>query len=161
MPTFISSNTHTHARMRARGRGCILCKFPWSALIPVNQNNLSIVPLQSLRFCWNLMSRKSSNYFVLLFCFVLFLDRVSRVALAVWNSLCRPGWPQIQKSTYLCLPSAGIEDMHHHRQAKLIVSYSLVIFIIYTYMCICIYLWIYNETSWRLNQFLFLLCSRL
>jgi hypothetical protein len=26
-----------------------------------------------------------------------------------WNSLCRPGWPQTQKSTCLCLPSAGIK----------------------------------------------------
>jgi hypothetical protein len=35
------------------------------------------------------------------------------VALAVLE-LCRPGWPQTQKSTYLCLPSAGIKGMRHH-----------------------------------------------
>jgi hypothetical protein len=34
-----------------------------------------------------------------------------------WNSLCRPGWPQTQKSTCLCLPSAGIKGVHHHRLA--------------------------------------------
>jgi hypothetical protein len=26
-----------------------------------------------------------------------------------WNLLCRPGWPQTQKSTCLCLLSAGIK----------------------------------------------------
>jgi hypothetical protein len=29
-----------------------------------------------------------------------------------WNSLCRPGWSQTQKSTCLCLPSAGIKGHH-------------------------------------------------
>ena len=33
-----------------------------------------------------------------------------------WNSLCRPGWPQTQKSTCHCLPSAGIKRVHHHAQ---------------------------------------------
>ncbi|GAB1289121.1 Heterochromatin protein 1-binding protein 3 [Apodemus speciosus] len=28
-----------------------------------------------------------------------------------WNSLCRPGWPQAQKSTCLCRPSAGIKGL--------------------------------------------------
>jgi hypothetical protein len=36
------------------------------------------------------------------------------VALAVLNSLCRPGWPRTQKSTCLCLPSAGIKGVCHH-----------------------------------------------
>ena len=31
-----------------------------------------------------------------------------------WNSLCRPGWPRTQKTTCLCLPSAGITGMRHH-----------------------------------------------
>ena len=31
-----------------------------------------------------------------------------------WNSLCRPGWPQIQQSTCLCLPSAGIKGLCYH-----------------------------------------------
>jgi hypothetical protein len=35
-----------------------------------------------------------------------------------WNSLCRPGWPQTQKSTCLCLPSAGIKGVHHHAQLQ-------------------------------------------
>jgi hypothetical protein len=36
-----------------------------------------------------------------------------------WNSLCRPGWPQTQKSACLCLPSAGIKGVHHHCPAAL------------------------------------------
>jgi hypothetical protein len=39
-----------------------------------------------------------------------------------WNSLCRPGWPRTQKSSFLCLPSAGIKGMHHH--ARLCVLFS-------------------------------------
>jgi hypothetical protein len=35
-----------------------------------------------------------------------------------WNSLCRPGWPRTQRSTCLCLPSAGITGMRHHCPAK-------------------------------------------
>jgi hypothetical protein len=31
-----------------------------------------------------------------------------------WNSLCRPGWPRTQKSTCLCLLSAGIKGVCHH-----------------------------------------------
>jgi hypothetical protein len=35
-----------------------------------------------------------------------------------WNSLCRPGWHQTQKSACLCLPSAGIKGVHHHCPAR-------------------------------------------
>jgi hypothetical protein len=34
-----------------------------------------------------------------------------------WNSLCRPGWPRTQRSACLCLPSAGIKGVRHHRPA--------------------------------------------
>ena len=36
-----------------------------------------------------------------------------------WNSLCRPGWPQTQKSACLCLPSARIKGVCHHCPAVL------------------------------------------
>jgi hypothetical protein len=36
-----------------------------------------------------------------------------------WNSLCRPGWPRTQKSACLCLPSAGIKGVRHHRPENL------------------------------------------
>jgi hypothetical protein len=36
-----------------------------------------------------------------------------------WNSLCRPGWPRTQKSTCLCLPSAGIKGVRHHARLNL------------------------------------------
>ncbi|GAB1296880.1 RAD52 motif-containing protein 1 [Apodemus speciosus] len=35
------------------------------------------------------------------------------------TSLCRPGWPRTQKSTCLCLPSAGITGLHHHARPTL------------------------------------------
>lgn len=38
-----------------------------------------------------------------------------------WNSLCKQGWPQIQESTCLCLPSARIkllatESLNNHNK---------------------------------------------
>jgi hypothetical protein len=56
-------------------------------------------------------------FFVFVFVFCFFRDRVSLCRLRTvlsWNSLCRPGWPRIQKSACLCLPSAGIKGVHHH-----------------------------------------------
>lgn len=58
------------------------------------------------------------------------------VALAILDSLCRPGCPQTQRSAYLCFPSAGIEGMHHY--ACLILSFKIV----YVYVC----LWSPEET---------------
>jgi hypothetical protein len=54
-------------------------------------------------------------------CFFVFLFFFSEtgflcITLALsWNSLCRPGWPRTQKSACLCLLSAGIKGVHHHR----------------------------------------------
>jgi hypothetical protein len=45
-----------------------------------------------------------------------------------WNSLCKPGWPQTQKSTCLCLPSAGIKGVRHHCSAQNILSNTFPIF---------------------------------
>jgi hypothetical protein len=58
-------------------------------------------------------------------CLVLFCFCFSRQGFSVqpwlsWNSLCRPGWPQTQKSAFLCLPSAGIKGMCHHAQLNLL-----------------------------------------
>jgi hypothetical protein len=38
-------------------------------------------------------------------------------------SLCRPGWPQTQRSACLCLPSAGIKNLmgHYHRASTRIL----------------------------------------
>ena len=88
---------------------------------------------------WRVMSSKPSSptqfktslsyirpvldLFVCLFCFVcLFVCLFvcfSRQGFSVqpwmsWNSLCRPGWLQTQKSTCLCLPSAVFKGMRHH-----------------------------------------------
>jgi hypothetical protein len=40
-----------------------------------------------------------------------------------WNSLCRLGWPQTQKSACLCLQSAGIKGMRHHARLLLPSKY--------------------------------------
>ena len=75
------------------------------------------------------------GYYTALFCFVLFCfccfffvfcflgffwgegfeTWFLCISLAVpWNSLCRPGCPQTQKSACFCLPNAGIKGVHHH-----------------------------------------------
>ena len=53
-------------------------------------------------------------FFFLFLSFFFFKTGFLCVALAVLNSLCRPGWPQTQKSTCLCLPSAGVKGVRHH-----------------------------------------------
>ena len=58
--------------------------------------------------------------FFVLFCF--FQDRVSLYSPGCWlswSSLCRPGWPQTQKSSCLCLQSAWIKGLRHHAQSSL------------------------------------------
>jgi hypothetical protein len=57
-------------------------------------------------------------FFVCLFFFFFFFGFL-RQGFSVkpwlsWISLCRPGWPQTQKSACLCLPSAGITGVYHH-----------------------------------------------
>jgi hypothetical protein len=46
------------------------------------------------------------------------------IALAVWNSLCRPGWLQIQKSACLCLGSARIKGVGHHAWLELNIHFE-------------------------------------
>jgi hypothetical protein len=59
----------------------------------------------------------SARQYLFFFClFVFFRDRVS---------LCIPGWPQTQKSACLCLPSAGIKGVRHHRPACMGVFYRI------------------------------------
>jgi hypothetical protein len=43
-----------------------------------------------------------------------------------WNSLCRPGWPQTQKSTCLCFPSAGIKGVSHHCLTKIKILLTIL-----------------------------------
>jgi len=63
-------------------------------------------------------------YFILfIYLFIyLFTFGFSRQGFSVWpwlswNSLCRPGWPWTQKSTCLCIQSAGVKGVCHHRPA--------------------------------------------
>jgi hypothetical protein len=55
--------------------------------------------------------------FVDLFCFVLVGWLVGWFLRQPWQSGTHSvdqAWPQIKKSACLCLPSAGIKDVHHH-----------------------------------------------
>jgi hypothetical protein len=54
-------------------------------------------------------------FFFFFFFFGCFRNRVS----LSWNSLCRPGWAQTQKSACLCLLSAGIKGVRHQHPALL------------------------------------------
>jgi hypothetical protein len=63
------------------------------------------------------MESSNCQSFFFFFFFLVFRDRVSLCSPGSWlswNSLCRPGWPRTQKSTCLCLPSAGIKGVRHH-----------------------------------------------
>jgi hypothetical protein len=61
----------------------------------------------------------SDNFPILVsFSFGFFETGFLCVAWLTWNSLYRPGWLQTQKSTCLCLPSAGIKGVCHHCPAS-------------------------------------------
>jgi hypothetical protein len=47
------------------------------------------------------------------------------------SSLCRPGWPRTQKSTCLCLPTAGIKGVRH-----------LAWLCVCVFMCVCVYVYV-------------------
>ena len=46
-----------------------------------------------------------------------------------WNLLCRPGWPWTQKSSCLCLPSAGIKGVRHHAWLFLCFCFLFFVFL--------------------------------
>jgi hypothetical protein len=54
------------------------------------------------------------SFVVVVVLFLFFETGFLCVALAILNSLCRPGWPRTQKSSCLCIPSVGIKGVHHH-----------------------------------------------
>ena len=82
----------------------------WSPLIPFLSSDSSYTP----HYC---------SFFFFWFFEAGFLC----IALAVMNSLCRPGWPRTQKSTCLCLPSAGIKGVRHHARLVSPISRHIVI----------------------------------
>jgi hypothetical protein len=43
-----------------------------------------------------------------------------------WNSFCRPGRPWTQKSACLCLPSAGINGVHHHAPLQVFSKHKAI-----------------------------------
>jgi hypothetical protein len=63
--------------------------------------------------------------FVCLFVCFVFWDRVSLCSSGCPGTHSGPGWPQTQRSTCLCLASAGIKGMHHHCLASSFFHVSL------------------------------------
>ena len=50
------------------------------------------------------------------------------VVLAVLDAHCGPGWPGTQRSTCLCLPSAGIKGVRHHPLRWMVWMFCLLVF---------------------------------
>jgi hypothetical protein len=69
-------------------------------------------------------------FYLVLFCFgfCFFQDSVLCVVLAVLELSLRPGWPQSQKSTCLCLSSAGIKGERHHARLYLFLNLRSLLF---------------------------------
>jgi hypothetical protein len=55
-----------------------------------------------------------SNALFFFFFFWFFETGFLCMAWLSWNSLCRPGWLQTQKSACLCLPNSGIKGVRYH-----------------------------------------------
>jgi hypothetical protein len=71
--------------------------------------------------------------FLLLFIYFVFLRQCFSVQPWLsWNSLCRPGWPQTQKSTCLCPPGGGIKGVRHHCPA----DFCLLLLLLLTMLCL-------------------------
>jgi hypothetical protein len=68
----------------------------------------------------------TQELFLVVVVVVVFQTGFLCIALASWNSLCRPGWPPTQKSAYLCLPSAGIKGVRHHTQLRYLLNQNIV-----------------------------------
>ena len=114
---------------------------------------LSILDHDGWWFWWILFAGNFIEYFheenwfevlflSFLFCFVLFCF-VLRQGFSVypwlsWNSLCRPGWPRTQKFACLCLPSAGIKGVRHHRLAWSSLSFFFLSFLSFFFFFVVI-----------------------
>ena len=78
--------------------------------------------------------------------FFIFQDRVSLVLLS-WNSLCRPGWPQTQRSSCLCLSSTGIKGIYHHCPVAFFFFFFSILFLVKEQMSSLIF-W---KLEWKLG----------
>ena len=105
----------------------------------------SLLPLY---WFWEIECRLSDNVacslcFVL-FCFCCCCYLFLRQGFSVqpwlsWNSLCRPGWPQTQRSTCLCLSRAGIKDVCHHARHM----FSFLKTNLFLFMCMNVFACLY------------------
>jgi hypothetical protein len=107
-----------------RSNGCSSRGPEFHSRHPHGSSQLSVAPVPEdltpshRHTCRQNTSVREFKNILILFIY-LFIFGFSRQGFSVspwlsWNSLCRPGWPQTQKSTCLCLPSAWIEGVRHH-----------------------------------------------
>jgi hypothetical protein len=98
----------------------------------------------------NLSKEENNSVFIIIALFFL-RQGFSVKPWLFWNSLCRPGWPRTQKSTCLCLPSAGIKGVHHDCLAIALTfnwyvkptvhtEFMMSAHVLYIYICIYIIL---------------------
>jgi hypothetical protein len=87
--------------------------------VPARQGKPPTHPLRSHR--QDGYKFKANSLYIYIFNLFVSQDRgfvCVCVPMSAWNSLCRPGWTGTQRSTCLCLPSAGIRDVppprHHY-----------------------------------------------
>jgi hypothetical protein len=79
--------------------------------------------------CFSLVCYFHSYLFVYiyLFCFGFWFLETGFLCVALdVLELCRPGWSRTQKSTCLCLPSAGITGVRHQPGFCFVLKYSHV-----------------------------------
>ena len=84
----------------------------------VNQPNHKNQVLNGQSCLWdNEASSVCTSFFVCLFVLFLFLETGFLLCSpgCPGTQFYTPGWPQTQKSVYICLPSAGFKGVRHHR----------------------------------------------
>jgi hypothetical protein len=88
---------------------------------PLEEQSVFLTTKPSLQLPWVFLSCKTNKNFLMNPLPFLFETEFMCVCVCVcvypWNLLCRPGCPQTQRSTCLCLPSAGNKGVSHRHQA--------------------------------------------
>ena len=99
---------------------CNMALLVWDYTALMNVNQHSSDPPLSLSFC--LQGSPVGSW-----CSLFSRQGFSVQPWLSWNSLCRPAWPQSQKSTCLCLLSSWIKGMCHHARLVQPLKAELVI----------------------------------
>ena len=114
---------HTHAELVHLTLRCNWCSFLILSPIFLNttQGQYQYVLKQRKKTLCCPLQFQTVLFFVLLLLLLFSRQGFSVQPWLSWNSLCRPGWPQTQKSACLCLPCAGIKGVRHHHPAQTVL----------------------------------------